>query len=109
MYTLTLSPPSSVVSAPHSGVVARTFSAAFAGKAATSASMASMPRSAFMNRLLELVRAVRANGVDVLKLKLAIALVEPRLIPRVLAAQARELAWTPVEHDREAIRRGREQ
>src|SRR5262245_33426321 len=111
VYTLTRSPPSSVASAPQSAVVARILSAAFAGMAqARQASTARLRMIVFMIVLLELVRAVRANAVEILEEDLAIErVVGARFVPRVLRAQPRELARIPVEHERVSRGRGVEQ
>src|SRR5579863_2710851 len=105
VYTLTLSPPSSPASAPHSGSQANTFSAASAGTDSADSAIARKIRDAcFMVVSSELVRAVRAHAHDVLDENLAVGQPHARVIARVLQPHAAELAGTPVDHPGIALR-----
>src|SRR5262245_40654104 len=62
------------------------------------------PRDAPYAASSKLVRAMRADAVDVLELELAIRVGIARVVPRVLHTQARELARAPVQHHGHATR-----
>src|SRR6267143_6278889 len=103
--TATSSPTSSCASAPHSGSQAKTFRAAAAGHASSTAPNAARnSRIVFMSIASELVRAMRAQAYDVLEKELVVGLVEPRVVPRELEPDAAELARIPVHHHRVALR-----
>src|SRR5688572_19450378 len=84
---LTLSPPSSRASAPHSGVQAKMLSAASAGTAQS------------VRRRLETMRTVSPQAVDVLQHELAVAHASARLVFRELQPHPAELRRAPIEHD----------
>src|SRR5258706_4194176 len=97
--TETLSPPSSCASAPHSGSQAKTFTAAPAGHASSTAPDArSNLRSVFMCIASELVRAMRAQAHAVLDNEHDDGLVEPRVIARELQPDTAELALNTLDH-----------
>src|SRR5215471_19182334 len=98
---LTLSPPNSFASAPHSGSHARILSAAGAGCARSHSRAQTVRNIDFMSVSfrLELVRAVCAQAVDVLDEHLVVGEAHTRLVGGVLQPYATELARTPVQHE----------
>src|SRR3989338_6480973 len=99
-----MSPPSSCVSAAHSGSQAKTLSAACAGALARPHDNARTNSNFFMEFLLETVCAVGAQAHDVLQVQLGVLLVQARFVAVDLEPQTAEFAVRVVQHQARALR-----